>query len=137
MFLPERYTTLYQLAQNGRVEELLVLLDSLQRDEGDSDAKNWAVVAAAEENQLATVSALLDAGANPNGSESQRQHIRPLWKSAKRGHLGMVKLLISRGADVQGTDGQGMGALEYAIRYRKSDVVSYLAHLAKPHPNGS
>jgi ankyrin repeat protein len=135
MFMSERYTRLYQLAKNGRVEELLVILNSLERDDGDGDAKNWALIAAAEENQLATVSALLDAGASPNGSVSQRQHIKPLWKSAKRGHIAMVKLLISRGADLQGTDGQGMGALEYAIRYRKQEVATYLAPLAKQSSN--
>lgn len=79
-------------------------------------------------NQLETARALLHAGASIEGA-SDRSHIRPLWKAAKRGHLQMVKLLVGSGANVSATDNTGMSALDYAKRYSRTDVVEYLKSL--------
>ena len=71
----------------------------------------------------------MDAGADPNGSPSQRTYIKPLWKAARRGYLAMVQRLVARGARVGDADGSGMTALAHAQRYGRADVVAYLAVL--------
>ncbi len=118
---------MYALAERGQTDALLAWLTAHERETGDADAKHWALVAAAEANQVDTAEALMDAGADPNGSPTQHAYIKPLWKAAKRGHLAMVQRLVARGARVHDTDGAGMTALAYAQRYGRADVVGYLA----------
>ncbi|MEK8034997.1 ankyrin repeat domain-containing protein [Ideonella sp. DXS29W] len=123
------FTKLYALAKAGDTQALLVHLAELAAEyPEDKDPPNWALVAAAEENQLETVATLLEHGANVEGA-SERTHIRPLWKAAKRGHLEMVKLLVSKGANIESTDKLGLSALDYAKRYSNSNVVEYLESL--------
>lgn len=123
------FAKLYALAEAGETDALMVHIAELLEDcPEDRDPPNWALIAAAEENRLETVFALLQAGANIEGA-SERSYIRPLWKAAKRGHLQMVKLLVESGANTSATDNMGMIALDYARRYSRTDVVEYLESL--------
>jgi len=120
------FTQLYALARAGDVEALLAhIAELLVESPGDRGPADLALIAAAEANQIEVVLALLARGASIEGA-SERTHIRPLWKAAKRGHLQMVQLLIASGADPRATDGDGMNALDYAKRYSHSEVVRYL-----------
>lgn len=118
------HANLYKLAQSGQTDMLLHHLAEPEMAD-DIDAKNWALIAAAEANQLDVVLVLLSIGANIEGA-SQRQCIHPLWKAAKQGHLDMIKLLVSHGVDISATDNRGLNAIGYARRYNRAAVVAYL-----------
>lgn len=121
---------LYSLAEAGETAALLAhIAELLEEDPEDRDPLSWALISAAEANQMETVRELLAAGASIEGA-SRRSHIRPLWKAAKRGHLQMVKLLVDRGADLRATDNDGMTALDYAKRFSRVEVIQYLESLA-------
>ena len=124
------FTRLYSLAEAGHTAELLGHIAELrERHPEDKDPINWALIAAAEANRVETVMTLLSAGANIEGA-SDRSHIHPLWKAAKRGHLEVVRLLIEQGANLRATDKDGMNALDYANRYSRLEVIRYLESLA-------
>ena len=120
------YSYIYKHAAAGETSALLALLSQQPNEDlVDPDLVNLALIAAAEANQVLTVKALLDIGANIEGS-NQRPWIRPLWKAAKRGHLEMVQLLVKRGADRNAKDNRGMTALDYALRYSRTAVAEFL-----------
>ncbi|MCT8173942.1 ankyrin repeat domain-containing protein [Variovorax sp. CY25R-8] len=123
------YARLYYLAKRGETGELLAFLANLRGKHIDDEAEGWALVSAAEANQLATVAALLDRGVSPNRI-GNRSHIQPLWKAAKRGHLEVVKLLVAKGADVSFSCDEGMTARDYASRYSHHEVEDYLASIS-------
>ena len=121
---------MYRLAEAGETIPLLAHIVELEEAYGaDPDFLNLALLGAAEANQLETVLALLERGANIEGA-SQRSYIHPLWKAAKRGHLEMVQLLVRRGADPKATDNNGNTALDYARKYSRHEVVRYLESLS-------
>ncbi|CAN7521562.1 ankyrin repeat domain-containing protein [Polaromonas sp. LjRoot131] len=123
------FAKLHELARAGETNALLAHITELMAEfPEDRDPSNWALIAAAEEGQVETARALLEAGAHIEGA-SERSHIHPLWKAAKRGHLQMVKLLVSSGANTNATDSTGMTALDYARRYSRKEVVEYLESL--------
>ncbi len=131
------YATLYRLAESGQTQALLEHLVELSAElPADTDPPNWALIAAAEANQIETARALLASGANVEGA-SQRSYIHPLWKAAKRGHVEMVKILLEHGADPSATDNAGTTALDYARRYSKVNVVQLLETLQTPQGKGA
>jgi len=120
------FAKLYELAKAGETDALFVHITELMAEfPEDRDPPNWALIAAAEEGQVETARALLEAGAHIEGA-SKRSYIHPLWKAAKSGHLQMVQLLVSSGANTNATDDTGMTALDYAKRYSRKEVVEYL-----------
>jgi ankyrin repeat protein len=69
---------------------------------------------------------LLDAGADPNLVFGVSE--TPLMRAALRGHLGVLKLLIERGANLGTAETQsGSTALHYAVQYNNPDCVEALA----------
>ena len=126
---------LYFLAEEGTPSELALHLQELETTyPEDRDLKNFALIAAAEGNRIDNAQTLLDQGACIEGA-SVRSSIRPLWKAAKQGHLEMVKFLVGRGANVAGTDNDGMNALDYARRYSRTEVVRFLESvISRPVP---
>lgn len=123
------FNKLYALAETGETVALLAYIaDLLEEFPEDRDPPNWALISAAEANQIEAVQALLAIGANIEGA-SERSYIRPLWKAAKRGHLQMVKFLVDSGANPSATDNDGMTALDYAKRYSRTEVIQYLESL--------
>ena len=125
---------LYAFAKEGTPIELLRHLQELEfLYPEDPDLKSFALIAAAEGNRIDNAQTLLDQGACIEGA-SVRSSIRPLWKAAKRGHMEMVKFLVERGANVAGTDNDGMNALDYARRYSRIEVVRFLESLTSSPP---
>lgn len=98
----------------------------------DVEAKDWAGWSALAWASLLLhndiVVTLLDAGADIEYvSEGGKNSGRPLMMAAKKhGGLPTVKLLVARGADVNGTDQYGRTALMIAARYGRYDTVDFL-----------
>lgn len=98
----------------------------------DVDAKDWAGWSALAWASLLlhndVVVTLLDAGADIEYlSKGGKNSGRPLMMAAKK-HRGLptVKLLVARGADVNGTDQYGRTALMIAARYGRYEIVDFL-----------
>lgn len=59
-----------------------------------------------------------------------RSGLRPVHRAAKRNSLGVMKLLLSRGARHDVTNYLGLNILHFAAIYGSSDVWDYLTHLS-------
>jgi ankyrin repeat protein len=80
---------------------------------------------AVEEGDEGEVAKLLDA--NPRLlEEANDKGARPIILAARFGQLGVVKLLIGRGADVNATGASGSTALHYASYYGHEETVAFL-----------
>ena len=79
---------------------------------------------AADSNQLEAVRVMTDLGFNPG----QLGNASPLHQAAFHGHLDMVELLLTKGADLGIRDRFYAGTpLQWAITAGSSEVVTYLA----------
>jgi ankyrin repeat protein len=101
-------------------------------------ATHWAPTAAGatqmqplpEEQVKRTVAALLEAGADANGTD--KDGVTALMKAADYGHLDVAKMLFAAGADVNLRSKDGSTALYYAVacyataRSRQSEMVALL-----------
>ena len=77
--------------------------------------KGWTVV----------IQHLLESGADPNSSDSEKT--TPLMIAAKHGSNLLTRLLLEAGANVDAYDPEGKTALSYALFARADDVVRTLA----------
>ena len=71
------------------------------------------LIHAVHKNQLGTAAALLDSGADINGTDAQ-ETTALMW-AAGYGNDDMVKLLLTRGADVRRANRKGETALDFAL----------------------
>jgi len=86
-------------------------------------ALNWTpLMHAIHANRLATVTALLDAGADVNRTgdyetepRTKQLNVTPLMMAAGYGYTPIVRTLLRRGADPGRVDGDGNRALDYAL----------------------
>jgi ankyrin repeat protein len=101
----------------------------------DINAKNdtgrTPLVAAAANNQVEVVKFLLSKGANPDSESVARSPWGPetmtaLALAAVEGHLGVVKALVEKGADLSKKTPTGWTPLLLAIVYHNLDVVQFL-----------
>ncbi len=76
----------------------------------------------------ATVNALVDAGADLEAAEARRGE-RPMHQAASEGKADMVRLLVKRGAAIEGRDGRNGTPLLIATIAGKADVIRTLAKL--------
>ena len=81
-----------------------------------------ASAAAAKQTDIARV--LIANGANVN-ARAASGHI-PLHEASANGNLELVKLLIDSGADVNAETDDGKTPLDFAIEYKRDDVVDLL-----------
>ncbi|HEU4431901.1 MAG TPA: ankyrin repeat domain-containing protein [Pyrinomonadaceae bacterium] len=81
-----------------------------------------ASAAAAKQTEIARL--LIEHGANVN-ARAASGHI-PLHEAAGNGNVELVKLLIENGADVNAKTDDGKTPLDFAIEYKRSDVISIL-----------
>jgi ankyrin repeat protein len=94
------------------------------------------ILRAAREGDEEEVNRLLDADPtllermDSEGSREgyEKWKLKPLAVAARCGHLGMVRLLVQRGANVNGMDYKGTTALSYAVYGDHAEVVAYLLH---------
>ena len=105
---------LFAAARNGDVKAIRTLAAQgadLNVREGVND---WTPLEhAVHKHQVASLVALLDAGADPN--RSSPNGTTPLMMAAGYGYTDMVQILLKRGADAKLTDHNGMTALDLAI----------------------
>jgi ankyrin repeat protein len=84
---------------------------------------NWTpLMHAIHKNQIGSVKALLDSGANVNRTgdyetepRTMQRDVTPLMMAAGYGFTPIVELLLRRGADPARIDGDGNRALDYAL----------------------
>ncbi len=72
---------------------------------------------------------LLDKGANINEEsvgDDGESRTTPLIQAAGAGHTGVVKLLVSRGADLAQKDHSGKSAIDAAADHGHFEIVDYL-----------
>jgi len=81
-----------------------------------------ASAAAAKQTELARV--LIANGANVN-ARAAGGHV-PLHEASANGNLELVKLLLESGADVNAKTDDGKTALDFAIEYKRDDIVELL-----------
>src|SRR6266566_3700806 len=97
------------------------------RSGADPNAKygnlNWTpLMHAIHKNQIGSVKALLDSGADVNRTgeyetepRTKQRAVTPLMMAAGYGYTPIVELLLRRGADPARVDGDGNRALDYAL----------------------
>lgn len=84
-----------------------------------------SLYAAAERGDVAKVAALLDEGVDPNEGEGD-DGTTALTVAAFLGHVGVVRLLLDRGADVDRPNKHGSRPLAAAARNAKAQVITML-----------
>ena len=108
------YTPLIAASRAGNVA-VMRLLASRGADPNRPDAavNSWTpLLHAIHKAQPASTAALLDAGANPNGTDSDGT--TPLMMAAGYGYTDIVKLLLAHGADPRVATRDGITALDLA-----------------------
>jgi len=124
--------TLPLAATLGEYEQLRSFLPSSEPHD-----RQLALALAAQYGYAYAVEILLDAGEDPNrfNPVGGHSHSTPLHQAAGNGHLDVVKLLVSRGANTGVKDilfgGTPAGWANYA---GKQDVAEYLLSLERPRP---
>jgi ankyrin repeat protein len=95
----------------------------------DAESRHRAMALAAQLGHVEIVRLLLDAGEDPNryNPEGNHAHSTPLHQASLSGHLGVVRLLVERGArlDIKDTIWHGT-PLGWALHNRQEKVASYL-----------
>jgi ankyrin repeat protein len=82
------------------------------------------LIDAAAEGDAVTVQKLLDSGASIDAHA--RDDWTPVTTASREGKLGVVKLLLERGANVNTKEGGGHTALFWARKYQHRDVEEAL-----------
>ena len=125
------------LAALGKTEEFLRHLPL-----SDPGQRHLALALAAQYGHAEIVRALLDAGEDPNryNPSGAHSHSTPLHQAALAGHLGVVKLLVERGArlDINDVIWQGTPA-DWAQHEGRAAVETYLrerSELRQPGKKG-
>jgi ankyrin repeat protein len=127
-FAEERVDDFLEAAKTGDTKVIRTLLaagvDVQAGDWAGWPALNWAALMLQNE----TIEILLDAGADIEYlAKGGKNSGRPLMMAAKKYEgTATVKLLVARGADVNGADQYGRTALIVAARYGRLETVRYL-----------
>jgi hypothetical protein len=109
-----RTTPLITAARDGDVNRVRSLIARGANPNVRAGVNNWTPLEhAVHKNQIASIAALLDAGADPNAAS--RDGMTPLIMAAGYGYTPIVKLLLQRGANPLLTDQNGRDALEAAM----------------------
>lgn len=119
---------LYAVTSGPKRERVLRLLNGEDPDPALSPDEQ--LVRAARAGDATLVAQLLHGGAAVNAAEANG--MTALHWAANRGHLGVAKLLVEAGADVNRLDSYDGIALDYARLNRRQRVVQYLLPLTRP-----
>lgn len=74
---------------------------------------------------IKNVEFLLDKGVDVDQPTFEESRVRPIDLACVYGHLSIIKLLISRGAEFHLPSGEGIHPIQYAIRNGHSDIVAW------------
>ncbi len=91
-----------------------------------SCARNNALIDAARKGDTATVSRLLNSGANVNAQNNGGWRETALMNAAEQGHTDIVNALISAGADVNAQSSIGRTALMFAAYEGHTEIANML-----------
>src|SRR5207244_7987680 len=115
---------LVPVAGLGRLEDTARLLPA-----ADRQSRHMALVLAAQHGHVEVVRLFLDAGEDPNryNPDGFHSHSTPLHQAICSNHLGVVRLLVERGArlDIRDTLYHGT-PLGWAIHCEKPEIAEYL-----------
>ena len=117
-----RFTALDEAIRHKKTEAA----DLLRKHGGKTAA--WldageSILIAASAGHVEAIKKHLAAGADVNAHLSG---FTALHKAAKEGHKEIVELLIANGGDVNVIGGSGITPLDYAIRYKKTEIADLL-----------
>ncbi len=119
-----RIANLAAAAGMGRLDFVRDLLPK-----AEPETRHRALTLASQAGHAEVVRLLLDAGENPNrfNPEGNHAHSTPLHQAVAGGHMGVVKLLVERGArlDIQDTIYRGT-PLGWARHCDRPEIASYL-----------
>ena len=120
---PQDMPPLVAAARDGKAATVREIVRSGGDPNAAYGALNWTpLMHAIYENQIGSVKALLDAGADVNRTgdyetepRTKQRDVTPLMMAAGFGYTPIVELLLRRGADPARVDGDGNRALDYAL----------------------
>lgn len=121
----EGHTALMFAAFNGHSEIVLFLLDAGAEINRVDFMGRTALLYGSTGPFPETVTILLERGADPNRVDSN-EHFSPLMHAAAEGHLEVVKVLLSHGADHSLRDVDGDDAASFAAQGGHIQVLEYL-----------
>jgi ankyrin repeat protein len=105
---------LIDAARSGDAQGIRALVARGNDPNASAGGNGWTPLEhAVHKHQVGSLTALLDAGADPN--RSSREGTTPLMMAAGYGYTDMVQILLRRGANPRLTDRHGMTALDLAI----------------------
>jgi len=110
-------------ARDGNAAAVREIVKSGADPNAKYGALNWTpLMHAIDKNQIGSVKALLDSGADVNRTgdyetepRTMQRDVTPLMMAAGYGYTPIVELLLRRGADAARVDGDGNRALDYAL----------------------
>jgi len=139
---------LHLAAEKGHVEIVRLLVQRVAVDVDLTDGAGWTALHwgcairsnGTEDAADSVAKILLDAGAQPGATADNTQD-SPMHFAAANGHLGVVTMLVERGADVTRTNSEGGTPVHVAAQRGHTDIVKYLsAHggdLNQPNSTGN
>lgn len=118
-------TALHKASERGHVDIIYLLAKAgasveKKSEEGIQTPLEMAV----ESRQFGAVKALIELGANPHFKDSQNNTL--LITASAQNALGIVRLLLSKGVDINAKNNNGFTALEIARRFKYPDIVQFL-----------
>lgn len=114
------------VCESGTLEVGMILDSDVSPDATDS-AGNPVLLLACERRRLPVVFQLLEAGANPNGSNLLRGDGRTaLMIAAEQGDLPLMECLLEHCALIDAADAHGCTALHHAVLWRLPGAVQWL-----------
>lgn len=130
------YTPIAQAAELGDARIVKMLLDAGAEREGANPDGQTALMLAAKTGETAVAEMLIKAGANVNTIERFQKQTPLMWAAAARQNAGaMVKLLLSKGADVKPraafTDWSSQITSEPRAQYRPTGGLTALLYAAR------
>ena len=120
---PRDMPPLVAAARDGNASAVREIVKSGADPNAEYGGLNWTpLMHAVYKNQIGSVKALLDSGADVNRTgdyetepRTKQRGVTPLMMAAGYGYTPIVELLLRRGADPARADGDGNRALDYAL----------------------
>jgi hypothetical protein len=120
---PRDMPPLIAAARDGNAAAVREIVKSGGDPNAEYGGLNWTpLMHAIDKNQIGSVRALLDSGADVNRTgdyetepRTKQRGVTPLMMAAGYGYTPIVELLLRRGADPERADGDGNRALDYAL----------------------
>ena len=110
----------------------VLVLVWLELTKPDSDppppSQEAAFFNAAGSGDVAALESMINSGVDVNAKDASFGHTA-LIIASRRGHLPVVDLLLTKGADVNATDNYGNTALRWALRANKGDAQAVIQRL--------